>query len=129
MDVKTLFLNGDLQEEIYMEQSKGFIVHGQECKVFKLGKSLYGLKQDPKGPFGNVFISCFLFFVSCFTLTVSTFFRTRNRNVLDKCFCFLFLEKQNQRNSNINVCLITVSYFLFLVFLIMSNVKHMSTHI
>ena len=42
------FLNGDLEEEIYMEQPKGFIVPGQEKKVFKLVKSLYGLKQVPK---------------------------------------------------------------------------------
>ena len=48
MDVKTTFLNGDLEEEIYMEQPKGFIVPGQEKKVFKLVKSLYGLKQAPK---------------------------------------------------------------------------------
>ena len=44
MDVKTAFLNGDLDEEIYMEQPEGFIVPGQEKKVFRLVKSLYGLK-------------------------------------------------------------------------------------
>ena len=48
MDVKTTFLNGDLDEEIYMEQPKGFIVPGQLKKVFQLVKSLYGLKQAPK---------------------------------------------------------------------------------
>jgi len=48
MDVKTAFLNGDLDEEIYMEQPEGFIVPGQEKKVCKLVKSLYGLKQAPK---------------------------------------------------------------------------------
>ena len=48
MDVKTTFLNGDLEEEIYMEQPEGFIVSGQEKKVCKLVKSLYGLKQAPK---------------------------------------------------------------------------------
>ena len=48
MDVKTAFLNGDLEEEIYLEQPKGFIVPGQEHKVCRLIKSLYGLKQAPK---------------------------------------------------------------------------------
>ena len=48
MDVKTTFLNKDLDEEIYMEQPEGFIVKGQEHKVCKLMKSLYDLKQAPK---------------------------------------------------------------------------------
>ena len=44
MDVKTTFLKGDLEEEIYLEQPEGFIVPGQERKVCRLIKSLYGLK-------------------------------------------------------------------------------------
>ena len=48
MDVKTAFLNGDLNEEIYMEQAEGFQVPNQEKKVCRLVKSLYGLKQAPK---------------------------------------------------------------------------------
>ena len=48
MDVKTAFLNGDLDEEIYMEKPEGFYASGQEKKVSKLVKSLYGLKQAPK---------------------------------------------------------------------------------
>ena len=48
MDVKTPFLNGELEEEIYMEQPDGFIAQGQEGKVYRLIKSLYGLKQAPK---------------------------------------------------------------------------------
>jgi hypothetical protein len=48
MDVKTAFLNGELEDEIYITQSDGFIVKGQEDNVCKLMKSLYGLKQAPK---------------------------------------------------------------------------------
>ena len=45
MDVKTAFLNGDLEHEIYMCQPEGHRVEGQEQLVCKLNKSLYGLKQ------------------------------------------------------------------------------------
>ena len=47
MDVKNAFLNGDLEEEIYMEQPEGCVVPRKEKKVCKLVK-LYGLKQAPK---------------------------------------------------------------------------------
>ena len=45
MDVKTTFLNGYLEENIYMMQLDGFITEGQEHMVCKLHKSIYGLKQ------------------------------------------------------------------------------------
>ena len=48
IDVKTTFLNGELDEEIYMEQPGGFSAQRQGKKVCKLVKSLYGLKQAPK---------------------------------------------------------------------------------
>jgi hypothetical protein len=48
MDVKIAFLNGELEEEIYMTQTDGFVVKGQEDKVSKLLKYLYVLKQAPK---------------------------------------------------------------------------------
>ncbi|GJY32336.1 zinc finger, CCHC-type containing protein [Tanacetum coccineum] len=48
MDVKTAFLNGELDEEVYINQSQGFIMPGNENKVCNLIKSLYGLKQAPK---------------------------------------------------------------------------------
>ena len=48
MNVKMAFLNGELEEEIYMEQPDGFVVNGHEGKVCKLLKSLYSLIQAPK---------------------------------------------------------------------------------
>jgi len=48
MDVKTTLLNGELEEEIYMEQPQGFMHQGGEHLVCKLHKSMYGLKQSPR---------------------------------------------------------------------------------
>jgi len=48
MDVVTAFLNGVIDQEIFMEQPDGYVVHGQESKVCKLKRSLYGLKQSPR---------------------------------------------------------------------------------
>lgn len=44
MDVKSSFLNGYLEEEIYVEQPTGYVVKGKEDKVLRLKKALYGLK-------------------------------------------------------------------------------------
>ena len=46
--VKTAFLNGTVEQEVHVEQPKGFVVHNQESHVCKLRKALYGLKQAPR---------------------------------------------------------------------------------
>ena len=53
LDIKNVFLHGDLQEEVYMEQPQGFVAQGEIGKVCCLRKSLYGLKQSPHAWFGK----------------------------------------------------------------------------
>nr|GEX43315.1 retrovirus-related Pol polyprotein from transposon TNT 1-94 [Tanacetum cinerariifolium] len=48
MDVKTTFLNGELKEEVYVSQPKGFVDQDNPSHVYKLKKTLYGLKQAPR---------------------------------------------------------------------------------
>jgi hypothetical protein len=48
MDVKTTFLNGEIEEEVYIEKPEGFVVHNERSHVCRLKKSLYGLKQAPR---------------------------------------------------------------------------------
>jgi len=45
LDVKTAFLYGDLEADVYMTQPEGYVVKNQEKKVYKLVKAIYGLKQ------------------------------------------------------------------------------------
>jgi hypothetical protein len=54
MDVKIAFLNGLIQEEVYIEQPLGFEVHGRESHVCKLKKALYGLKQAPRAWYSRI---------------------------------------------------------------------------
>ena len=71
MDVVTAFLNGILEEEIYMEQPEGYVRPECEHLVCKLNKSLYGLKQSPR----------------CWNTTLTQFLESIhfNRNAADPC--------------------------------------------
>ena len=48
MDVKSTFLNGELEEQVYIEQPKGFLLLEKEDYVCRVKKALYGLKQAPR---------------------------------------------------------------------------------
>ena len=53
LDIKNVFLHGDLQEEVFMEQLLGFVTKGEIGKVCCLWNSLYGLKQSFHAWFGK----------------------------------------------------------------------------
>ena len=55
MDVKTTFLNGVVEEEVYMEQSLGFRTHDKKTHGCKLKKELYGLKHAPRTQYNMMY--------------------------------------------------------------------------
>eukprot|EP00253_Pinus_taeda_P008433 PITA_08433 len=54
MDVKTTFLNGVIEEEVYIEQPEGFETHEKESHICRLKKALYGLKLAPRAWYGLI---------------------------------------------------------------------------
>ena len=53
LDIKNVFLHGDIADEVYMEQPLGFVSQGESGLVCRLRRSLYGLKQSPRAWFGH----------------------------------------------------------------------------
>jgi hypothetical protein len=58
MDVKSAFLYGVLEEEVYVRQPLGFESEKYPHRVYKLRKALYGLKQVPRAWYGKLRGSC-----------------------------------------------------------------------
>jgi hypothetical protein len=54
MDVKTTFLNGEIEEEVYIEQPDGFVIHDKESHVCRLKMAFYGLKQPPRAWYARI---------------------------------------------------------------------------
>jgi hypothetical protein len=54
LDVKSTSLNAYLQEEIFVEQPKGFVIEGEEDKVYLLNKALYRLKQASRAWYSRI---------------------------------------------------------------------------
>jgi len=54
MDVKTTFLNGKIEEEVYIEQPEGFEAFDHELHVFRLKQALYGLKKSPRAWYNRI---------------------------------------------------------------------------
>jgi hypothetical protein len=54
MDVKTTFLNREIEEEVYTEQPDGFVIHGKQSHVCRLKMALYGLKQARRAWYARI---------------------------------------------------------------------------
>jgi hypothetical protein len=54
MVIKTTFLNGEIEEEVYIEQPDGFVIHEKESNVCRLNMALNGLKQPPQAWYARI---------------------------------------------------------------------------
>ncbi|RVX17092.1 Retrovirus-related Pol polyprotein from transposon RE2 [Vitis vinifera] len=74
LDIKNVFLHGDLAEEVYMEQPPGFVAQGESGLVCRLRRSLYGLKQSPRAWFSRFSSIVQEFGMFCSTTDCSVFY-------------------------------------------------------
>jgi hypothetical protein len=105
MDVKSTFLNGFLEEEVYVDQPLGFEVQEQPAKVYRLKKALYGLKQAPRAWYSRIDTY----------LIKSGFSRSQNELTL--------YTKTNQHDKILIVCLY-VNDMIYTGNLELTNFKH-----
>jgi hypothetical protein len=54
MDVKIAFMNGLIEEDVYIEKPRGFEVHGRDFHVCRQKKELYGMKQAPRAWYSRI---------------------------------------------------------------------------
>lgn len=91
MDVKTAFLNGSIEHDIYMTQPKGFIVPDHPEYVCKLNKSIYGLKQSAR----------------CWKQTLDSFLRANgyHKSGADTC---IYIKSERKPNGFISFVILAV---------------------
>ncbi|KAL0405222.1 UNVERIFIED_CONTAM: hypothetical protein Slati_3836100 [Sesamum latifolium] len=88
MDVKTAFLNGFVEEEIFMDQLEGFTVVGEEQKVCRLQRSIYGLKQAFQS-WNTVLMKSYGVMISSRTTMILVYTR---RSVGARCVLVLYVD-------------------------------------
>jgi hypothetical protein len=80
MDVKTTFLNGDIEEEVYIDHPYGFMIHGKDSLVCRLKKALYRLKQTPRAWYLRIDVCLMIFWI----LNKSVFYANLYYKVVDE---------------------------------------------
>ncbi|KAG0448351.1 hypothetical protein HPP92_027876 [Vanilla planifolia] len=102
MDVKSAFLNGYINEEVYVEQPPGFEIHDKLDHVYKLKKALYGLKQAPRAWYERL----------CIFLTSNGFHRGKIDNTLfvqnsteGQLVCQVYVDDIIFGASNVEMCM------------------------
>jgi hypothetical protein len=72
MDVKTIFLNGEIKEEVYIEKPDAFVIHEKESHVCRLKMALYGIKQPPRAWYARIDGHLMIFGTSAKVLLIPT---------------------------------------------------------